>query len=91
RFSDDGIWHMLSQKIALGATYDSPMRQPRSSCYSGTRLEATQALKASLTGVDRKIVWLVGGSGTGKSTIAFSLAEHFNEQKKLAATFFFSQ
>jgi len=89
--SDDEIWWTLSQEIAHGADYDSAERHPISSCLPGTRTQVLDTLEGSLTHVDRKIVWLFGRAGTGKSSIAYSLADRLHKQDKLAVTFFFSQ
>ncbi|EIW79949.1 hypothetical protein CONPUDRAFT_41861, partial [Coniophora puteana RWD-64-598 SS2] len=35
--------------------------------------------------------WLLGESGTGKSSVAHSISQQLNEQERLAATFFFSR
>ncbi|EIW79004.1 hypothetical protein CONPUDRAFT_59669, partial [Coniophora puteana RWD-64-598 SS2] len=87
--SDHEIWWTLSQEIAHGADYDSAERRPISSCLSGTRTQVLDTLEGSLTHVDRKLVWLFGRAGTGKSSIAYSLADHLHKQDKLAASFFF--
>ncbi|EIW79023.1 hypothetical protein CONPUDRAFT_166858 [Coniophora puteana RWD-64-598 SS2] len=38
-----------------------------------------------------RIYWLFGGSGTGKSSVACSIAERLRRKEHLAATFFFSR
>jgi NACHT domain len=40
---------------------------------------------------DRSIFWLSGTAGTGKSTIARTVAREYYEKKKLGASFFFSR
>ncbi|EIW79034.1 hypothetical protein CONPUDRAFT_166870 [Coniophora puteana RWD-64-598 SS2] len=40
---------------------------------------------------ERKIIWLFGGSGSGKSSVAYSTAERLRSKDHLAATFFFSR
>jgi len=39
----------------------------------------------------KHIFWLNGMAGTGKSTIARTVAHHYSEQKRLGASFFFSR
>ena len=39
----------------------------------------------------KRIFWLNGMAGTGKSTIARTVAHHYSEQKRLGASFFFSR
>jgi hypothetical protein len=40
---------------------------------------------------ERHIFWLKGLAGTGKSTIAQTVAKHYYDQKRLAASFFFTR
>ncbi|EIW79962.1 hypothetical protein CONPUDRAFT_126402 [Coniophora puteana RWD-64-598 SS2] len=44
-----------------------------------------------VTEEDNRIVWLFGESGSGKSSVAYTLAKQLSAQDKLAATFFFSR
>ncbi|EIW80644.1 hypothetical protein CONPUDRAFT_24349, partial [Coniophora puteana RWD-64-598 SS2] len=74
-----------------GAVYNSNERQPHSVCLQGTRVELLQSLQAHLNDRNRKLLWVTGESGCGKSTIAHTLAEKLDRQGRLAATFFFSR
>jgi cytidylate kinase len=40
---------------------------------------------------DERCIWLNGLAGTGKSTIARTVARRYFEQKRLGASFFFSR
>ncbi|EIW79568.1 hypothetical protein CONPUDRAFT_166316 [Coniophora puteana RWD-64-598 SS2] len=85
------IWRRLANEKARGAEFDSNERRPFSQCLPGTRVELLRELDATITQEDRKIIWLFGGSGSGKSSIAYSVAERLRTQERLAATFFFSR
>ncbi|EIW79007.1 hypothetical protein CONPUDRAFT_59481, partial [Coniophora puteana RWD-64-598 SS2] len=89
--SDDDVWRMLAHQIAPGAEYNSPERQPFPMCLPGTRVKALDTLETVLTQTDRKVVWFFGGPGSGKSSIAYSIADRLRSQNRLAATFFFSR
>ncbi|EIW80758.1 hypothetical protein CONPUDRAFT_166178 [Coniophora puteana RWD-64-598 SS2] len=84
-------WNKLAQEIAVGAVYDSNERQPHSKCLPGTRVRLLEALHQHVGDPARKIVWLSGESGCGKSTVAHTLAEELRRADKLAGTFFFSR
>src|SRR5713226_7250780 len=58
--------------------------------FSGRNREACKTL--STTGnADGRIFWLDGVAGTGKSTIAQTVADHFDETHQLGASFFCSR
>jgi hypothetical protein len=59
---------------------------------AGTRVEVLQEIRRWVDGEDKScIFWLSGWPGTGKSAIARTIAHKFNEQGRLAASFFFSR
>ncbi|EIW79015.1 hypothetical protein CONPUDRAFT_166851 [Coniophora puteana RWD-64-598 SS2] len=89
--TDDEIWQKLANEIAPGAEYDSNARRPYSQCLPGTRVELLDALETSLTRGNQRFVWLFGGSGSGKSSVAYSIAERLRNTESLATTFFFSR
>jgi hypothetical protein len=63
--------------------------QPR--CLPKTRAEVLARLDDWITGSDdRHLCWLSGLPGTGKSTIARTIAGLYNDKGKLSASFFFS-
>src|SRR2546423_8824901 len=65
---------------------------PPSKCHTGTRLEILEDIQSWGEGHnDSCIFWLSGMAGTGKSTIARTVAENFDRQKRLGASFFFSR
>ncbi|OCK79912.1 hypothetical protein K432DRAFT_426136 [Lepidopterella palustris CBS 459.81] len=63
-----------------------------STCHPGTRKEILEDIRGWGEGHDENcILWLSGMAGTGKSTIARSVAEIFHKRKRLGASFFFSR
>lgn len=48
-------------------------------------------LKWADGGDDRPVCWLYGPAGSGKTTIARSIAEHYDVERRLAGSFFFSR
>ena len=86
-----------SQKIqfsqlptAKGASYDSQAEEYNARCLKDTRVELLKRIHSWAEGTDsRSIFWLNGMAGTGKSTIARTVAHDFALRKKLGASFFF--
>ncbi|KAI3006741.1 hypothetical protein CBS147346_3641 [Aspergillus niger] len=77
---------------AEGASYDSYQNQHQEACLDGTREDLLQ--QASDWGSCSQgacLFWLNGMAGTGKSTIARSLARTFEEKGQLGATYFFKR
>ncbi|KAG8925068.1 hypothetical protein FRC02_009950, partial [Tulasnella sp. 418] len=63
-----------------------------SRCFKGTRSELLQKIYDWVDDPNSKaIYWLCGLAGTGKSTIAQTVAEALNQRKMLGASFFFSR
>lgn len=56
-----------------------------------TRVEILQQLQEWSSNPQKPILWLSGMAGTGKSTIARTMAEKLYTQKNLAGSFFFSR
>ncbi|KAJ2924809.1 hypothetical protein H1R20_g12289, partial [Candolleomyces eurysporus] len=85
----------LRTHIAAGAIHDSKERRNEPKCYEGTRVAVQDMLYGWITSgeVDlkypRKMKWVTGPAGTGKTAVLGSLAERCKAGKKLAATFFF--
>ena len=76
---------------ADGATFDSYFRQHEPQCLPDTRTDLLHQLQEWSKDKDRCIFWLNGMAGTGKSTIARTIAQSFRSQKSLGASFFFSR
>lgn len=62
-------------------------------CHPGTRQNMTTRIKSWLTDKcrDESIIWLHGFPGVGKSTIAWTIAEHCIETGQLGAALFFGR
>ena len=77
--------------IAAGASFDSYQRQHQSQCMDDTRVELLLQLQDWGADHIRPMFWLRGMAGTGKSTIARTLARRFKSQNTLGGNFFFSR
>jgi hypothetical protein len=63
-------------------------------CLAGTRQQLLADLFAWFDDVDpsrERVFWLNGLAGTGKTTVARTIASHAHKQGRLAAAFFFSR
>ncbi|RPA79540.1 hypothetical protein BJ508DRAFT_415891 [Ascobolus immersus RN42] len=78
--------------FASNALYLDESWQNVSRCLAGTRVELLEEITTwgnSKAKDVPSIFWLCGMAGTGKSTIALTLAEKFDREGKLSASFFF--
>lgn len=77
---------------AKGANYDSHERQHEPYCLPNTRVDILRQIMAwSDDPLQKTTFWLNGMAGTGKSTIARTIARQLAQQKRLGANFFFSR
>ncbi|ERF69366.1 hypothetical protein EPUS_08638 [Endocarpon pusillum Z07020] len=77
---------------AIEAPFNSFTRQHEPACLTNTRVNLLNDIYAWVDGKDERcIFWLNGMAGTGKSTIARTVARRYYEQQRLAASFFFSK
>ncbi|KAH8807393.1 hypothetical protein F5884DRAFT_341401 [Xylogone sp. PMI_703] len=78
---------------ADAAAFDSFVEdRKRSKCLKGTRVEILEQISKWATGYgDENIFWLNGLAGTGKSTIAQTIADILSDTNYLGASFFFSR
>jgi len=65
----------------------------RTECLQGTRAETIQFIIDWATGPvgSQKVLWLHGLAGTGKSTLATTIANHFRKMGRLGAFLFFDR
>ncbi|KAL4264313.1 NACHT domain-containing protein [Pleurotus pulmonarius] len=78
--------------IAEGALYDSADRNFAPRCLENTRVSVLERItKWMADPTAPHLFWLNGMAGTGKSTVAQTIAGFCSERKWLAATFFFSR
>ncbi|KAL8846119.1 MAG: hypothetical protein Q9221_008765 [Calogaya cf. arnoldii] len=77
--------------LAVDASFDSYHRQHETLCIENTRVELLQQHRDWGAAHPKPLYWLRGMAGTGKSTIARTLAHHFHSVGTLAGSFFFSR
>ncbi|KAF2467852.1 uncharacterized protein BDR25DRAFT_291261 [Lindgomyces ingoldianus] len=77
---------------AKGASFDSHVEEHNSTCLPNTRTELLRHIHGWANDKNSKpIFWLNGAAGTGKSTIARTVARAFANQQQLGASFFFKR
>ena len=77
---------------AVEAPFNSYHRQHEQTCLPNTRVDVLDEIASWADGRDERcIFWLNGLAGTGKSTIARTVARKYFEQGRLGASFFFSR
>ncbi|KAF2181142.1 hypothetical protein K469DRAFT_740895 [Zopfia rhizophila CBS 207.26] len=78
--------------IAEGAFFDSHMEEHNARCLSNTRVELlSQITEWAKDRNGKPIFWLNDMAGTGKSTIARTIAQSFAKNNQLGASFFFKK
>ncbi|KAL4746219.1 hypothetical protein BDW72DRAFT_39188 [Aspergillus terricola var. indicus] len=85
-------FNLVNLTTAKGAFYDSYVNQHEGFCLPNTRIKLRlQITKWAKSSDSKCIFWLNGMAGTGKSTIARTVAQTFRENQQLGATFFFKK
>jgi len=83
---------LSSLPYAKDAPFNSVARQHEPTCLENTRVEVLHEIYNWADGQDERcIFWLNGLAGTGKSTIARTVARKYFDGKHLGASFFFSR
>jgi WD40 repeat protein len=78
--------------VATVAPFNCYDRRNDSDCIQNTRVDLLREIKEWADGDDKRpIFWLRGLAGTGKSTIARTIAHYYHDRRRLAASFFFSR
>ena len=78
--------------IAKGASFDSHIEEHNSRCLANTRVVLQGQIKEwAMEENGKPIFWLNGMAGTGKSTIARTVAQSFANEGQLGASFFFKK
>jgi NACHT domain len=84
--------HLEKLAVASAASFNSYDRCHDSDCIQNTRVNLLQEIREWADGNDeRPIFWLRGLAGTGKSTIARTIAHYYHDRRRLASSFFFSR
>ncbi|KAG8961121.1 hypothetical protein FRC03_005767 [Tulasnella sp. 419] len=84
----------LSQLPHANAEFNSASRSLSPTCLTGTRIELLQTIEEWVNANDPStpsIFWLPGLTGTGKSTVAQTVATALHAKHRLGASFFFSR
>ena len=77
---------------AVEAAFNSYQRQHEPMCLENTRDQVLQDICSWADGQNKQCVfWLNGLAGTGKSTIARTIARKYFDQGRLGASFFFTR
>jgi hypothetical protein len=77
---------------AADAPFNSYNKQHEPTCLHDTRVDVLRQIFSWADGQDERcIFWLNGLAGTGKSTIARTVAREYFEKGRLGASFFFSR
>jgi hypothetical protein len=77
---------------AADAPFNSFAKQHEPACLPDTRVALLDDIHSWVGGLDERCVfWLSGLAGTGKSTIARTVARRYYDRRRLAASFFFSR
>ncbi|KAL3438799.1 hypothetical protein BDV09DRAFT_78884 [Aspergillus tetrazonus] len=78
--------------VEESAFYDSYVNQHEDFCLPETRTELRSQISEWAESTDgRCVFWLNGMAGTGKSTIARTIAQSYKDKGQLGATFFFKR
>ncbi|KAF2262389.1 hypothetical protein CC78DRAFT_320356 [Lojkania enalia] len=84
--------NIVKMPIATGASFDSHEDEHKSRCLHNTRVELLdQIIRWTKDHNGKPIFWLNGMAGTGKSTIARTVAQLSANQQLLGASFFFKR
>ncbi|KAJ5718775.1 hypothetical protein N7488_004421 [Penicillium malachiteum] len=76
---------LMHLRVVEGALYNSHIHEHEDFCLPGTRVELLSRITDWAKSDDKFIFWLNGMAGTGKSTIARTVAQGFKEQGLLAS------
>lgn len=93
-FSNDNRQREVFDKLPYeeGSSFDSFDAEHDSRCHPETRLDLLhEILHWVSTPSSESVFWLNGMAGTGKSTIARTIAHCLKEKNQLAASFFFKR
>lgn len=79
---------LSSLPYAVDAPFNSYQRQHEPVCLADTRVNLLREIYSWADGKDERLIfWLNGLAGTGKSTIARTVARNYFDKKRLGASF----
>ncbi|KAF5335347.1 hypothetical protein D9611_011680 [Ephemerocybe angulata] len=89
------VLKFLAENMAPGAMHDSEERCDAPKCMPETRVAVQDEIFSWVTdghteAAPKKILWVTGPAGTGKTAILGTIADRYKEEGRLAASFFFS-
>ncbi|KAI2483639.1 WD40 repeat protein [Pyrenophora tritici-repentis] len=91
-FNIDQKLDLAKLPIATGASFNSYDEEHNPRCLLNTRTKLLDEITTWANNKDNKsIFWLSGMAGTGKSTIARTIAQSFASHGQLGASFFFKK
>lgn len=91
-FSIDQKLDLTKLPVAMGASFNSHNEEHNARCLPNTRTKLLDEIKTWAQDKDGKsMFWLSGMAGTGKSTIARTIAKSFASRGQLGASFFFKK
>ncbi|KAK3301807.1 WD40-repeat-containing domain protein [Chaetomium strumarium] len=90
---DASLERSLERLSLPEASFDAANKQHVASCLPNTRRDVLAQIRrwADGDGGGQRMYWLKGMAGTGKSTIALTIAREYSDKKRLGASFFFSR
>ncbi|KAH8130546.1 hypothetical protein FP744_10003862 [Trichoderma asperellum] len=78
--------------VVQGAAFDAHANEHEPQCYPGTRVKILGEIGKWAQETDgRRIYWLCGMAGTGKSTICRTVSHHLTSLNIVTASFFFKK
>ncbi|KAF9450728.1 hypothetical protein P691DRAFT_435028 [Macrolepiota fuliginosa MF-IS2] len=92
-YSGRTVLQQLEEAGMLAAIHDSVARAYPPRCHSDTRKDLRgRIFKWGVNnGSDGRIFWVLGPAAVGKSAVAQTIAEEFDKEGRLGASFFFSR
>ncbi|KAF8985410.1 hypothetical protein BDQ17DRAFT_679476 [Cyathus striatus] len=93
RQQGDSQLEYLANAACLAAGHQSEERHDAPKCHPETRKAVIDDIMNWVDSMDpnKRIMWLQGAAGAGKSSIAQTVAERCSEENKLISAFFFSR
>ncbi|KAG6914779.1 hypothetical protein DXG01_015407 [Tephrocybe rancida] len=87
------VFDLLAPYFVPDALYNSPKRRSEYAviCHEETQINVLRAIRSwanAAPDAATRICWLSGRAGTGKTTVAHTIAEEYDRKGRLAATFF---